>query len=147
MTSFICCPCGGLRGFPPFAIFPVALSNGRRRAPPAPEIDFRLRPFSGSPGRRRRSRDGGRTHARGDADGGGQVADLSAAGGGADRLRRRGVAVDRADARPAARRAPGGASRRVAAQGSEERRGGKSCGSYCRLWRAPFPLKKKYIRS
>src|SRR3546814_7991080 len=69
MTRFICCPFGGLRGFPPFAIFPIALSNVRRRAPPSPEIDFRLRPFSGSPGRRRRSRDGGRTHARGDADG------------------------------------------------------------------------------
>src|SRR3546814_18145695 len=95
------------RSFPPFAIFPIALSNVRRRAPPSPEIDFRLRPFSGSPGRRRRSRDGGRTHARGDADGGGQVADLSAAGGGTHRLRRRGVAVDRADARPVARRACG----------------------------------------
>ena len=45
----------------------------------------------------------GRAHARGDADRGGQVALLSAAGGAAGGHVRRRLAADRADARPAAR--------------------------------------------
>ena len=84
-------------------------ANVRRRAAPPPEIHLRFRPFPWPSKRRCRPRDGGRADAGGDADRRGQVADLPAARGRARWLRRRRIAADRADARPAARRARGGA--------------------------------------